>query len=86
MSVIFESRIKAKSNKINDWYIELKDSTDGRIVLCDNLDDYSKKIEEMGSDYGGHIDEVKWFKDDNITQEQYEDVNSQMRKFQDLDK
>ena len=66
--MIFESIIKAKSNKINDWYIELKDSTDGRIVLCENLDDYSKKIEELGLDYDGHINEVKWFKDDNITQ------------------
>ncbi len=85
MSVIFESTIKAKSNKRQDWYIELKDSVDGRIVLCANLDEFSKQIEEMGLDYGGNIDEVKWFKDDNITQEQYEDVNSQMRKFQELE-
>ena len=45
--------------------------------------DFAKKIEELGSSYNGQIDEVKWFQDDNITQEQYSEVNAGMRKHQD---
>ena len=42
----------------------------------------SKKIEEFGSLYNGQIDQVKWFQDENITEEQYSEVNAGMRKYQ----
>jgi len=82
MSVIFEARIKTRGNGPHDWFIELKDTVDGRIENCENLEEFSKKIEELGTDYGGKIDEVKWFQDENVTDEQYSEINAGMRKFQ----
>ena len=49
---------------------------------CTNLEEISKKIEECGSLYNGQIDQVKWFQDENITEEQYSEVNAGMRKYQ----
>lgn len=82
MSVIFEARIKNRSDEPNDWFIELTDTVDNRTEICADLEEFSKKIEEMGTDYGGRIDEVRWFQDDNITEEQYSEVNAKMRKYQ----
>jgi hypothetical protein len=82
MSVIFEARIKNRSDEPNDWFIELTDTVDNRVEICTDLEDFSKKIEEMGTDYGGRIDEVRWFQDENITDEQYSEVNAKMRKYQ----
>ena len=62
--VIFEATIK--SDGMDGWFIELKDTTDGRVEVCKDLDEFEEKIEAMGDDYGGHIDEVKWFKDDEL--------------------
>ena len=82
MSVIFEARIKNRGESPTDWFIELKDTVDGRTENCDDLEEFAKKIEELGADYGGQIDEVKWSQDDNITEEQYSEVNAKMRKYQ----
>ncbi len=82
MSVIFEARIKSRSDKSYDWFIELTDIIDNKIEICEDLEEFSKKIEEMGFEYGGRIDEVRWFQDDNITEEQYSEVNAKMRKYQ----
>lgn len=79
MSVVFESRIKC--NRIGKVYIELKDLVDGRVEICDDIDDYAKKIEELGSDYGGQIDEVKWFVDDNVPQEEIDKIRISMDKY-----
>jgi len=65
--VVFTSTIKLDDS--GKWFIELKDITDEddiRTEICFDLDEYETKIEEMGADYGGHIDEVKWLKDDNV--------------------
>ena len=83
MSVIFEARIKNRGESPHDWYIELTDTMKNKKEVCDDLEDFAKKIEELGSSYNGQIDEVKWFQDDNITQEQYSEVNAGMRKYQD---
>jgi uncharacterized protein YxeA len=82
MSVIFEARIKNKGEAPHDWYIELTDTVKNKKEVCDDVEDFAKKIEELGSSYNGKIDEVKWFQDDNITQEQYSEVNAGMRKYQ----
>lgn len=87
MSVIFEARIKNKGEGPHDWFIELTDTVINRKEECENLDEFAKKIEEFGSPYNGQIDQVKWFQDENITQEQYSEVNAGMRKYQEeLDK
>ena len=62
--VIFEATIK--NDGAGGWFIELKDTTDGRVEICKDLDEFEEKIETLGDDYGGHVDEVKWFKDDDL--------------------
>ena len=67
MAVVFTSTIKLDDN--DKWFIELRDTTDPedeRVEVCFDLDEFETKIEEMGAEYGGHIDEVKWLKDDNV--------------------
>lgn len=80
MSVIFESRIRC--NRIGEVYIELKDLVDGRVEICDNVDDYALKIEKLGEDYGGHIDEVKWFVDDDVPPAELDKIRLSMSKYQ----
>ena len=82
MSVVFEARIKNRGDSIDDWFIELTDTVSNKKEICNNLEEFSKKIEEFGSAYNGQIDEVKWSKDDNITQDQYSIINAGMRKYQ----
>ncbi len=62
--VIFEATIK--NDGAGGWFIELKDTEDGRVEICKDLDEFEEKIEMMGDDYGGHIDEVRWLKDDDL--------------------
>lgn len=82
MKVIFEARIKNKGEAPHDWFIELTDTVNNKKEECNNLEEFSRKIEEFGALYNGQIDEVKWSKDDNITDEQYSEVNASMRKYQ----
>ena len=64
MGVIFTSTIKMKDDET--WYIELKDMVDNRVELCYDMKEYAEKVEDLGSDYGGNIDSVNWYKDDNV--------------------
>ena len=82
MSVIFESTIKMAEGSNEDWYIELKDTVDNRIEICADLSEYSKKVEELGADYGGNIDEVRWMKDDNIPLPVMDNIRFEMSKLQ----
>jgi hypothetical protein len=82
MSVVFEARIKNRGESPHDWFIELTDIISNKTEVCNNLEEFSKKIEELGAKYNGNIDEVKWSKDDNVTQDQYSDINAGMRKYQ----
>jgi hypothetical protein len=68
MAVVFTSTIKVDESG-KKWFIELVDTTDEenmQAVICSDLDEYETKIEELGAEYGGHIDEVRWLKDDNV--------------------
>jgi len=76
MAVIFESTIKADG--IGGWYIELKDTEDGRVAICKDLQEYEEKIEELGADYGGHIDEVRWNQDTDVTPMMLDEIRLQM--------
>ena len=64
MAVVFEATIKMDDT--DGWYIQLKDTVDGRVESCLNIEELEKKIEEFGLDYGGYVDEVKWLKDDDV--------------------
>jgi hypothetical protein len=51
------------------------------------MDEYSQKIEDFGADYGGHIDEVKWSKDDDIHPSVMDEIRFEMaRQQEDLEK
>ncbi len=79
MAVVFNSTIKLDDN--GKWYIEIKDANDPddiRVDICLDLDEYEKKIEEMGAEYGGHIDEVKWFKDENVLPVVLDEIRAKM--------
>jgi hypothetical protein len=76
MSVIFEATIKMNDNL--EWFIEVKDTVDGRIENCSDLDEFSKKVEELGEDYGGHVDEVRWGKDDNVPEQVIDELRVKM--------
>jgi uncharacterized membrane-anchored protein YjiN (DUF445 family) len=80
VSVIFESVIKINEN--NEWYIELTDTIDARVELCKDLSEYSKKVEELGANYGGNIDEVRWSKADNVPPHIMDTVRFEMSKLQ----
>ena len=62
--VVFEALIR--NDGAGGWLIELKDTQGGRVEICKDLDEFEEKIEEMGEEYGGHIDEVRWLKDDDL--------------------
>ena len=82
MSVIFTSTIKMLDGSDEEWYIELKDMVDSRVINCKNLEEYEQKIEELGQDYGGNIDAVNWYKDANVAEYVMDDVRLQMSKFE----
>jgi len=80
MSVIFKSVIKIDTE--GAWFIELTDTVDGRVELCKNMDEYSQKVQDLGSDYGGNIDEVQWSKDDNVPPNVMNEIREEMAKHQ----
>ncbi len=82
MAVIFESTIKMTDGSNEDWYIELKDTVDNRIEICKDLQEYSKKVEELGADYGGNIDEVRWMKDENVPLPVMDTIRFEMSRLQ----
>jgi hypothetical protein len=80
MGVIFESVIKI--DETGKWFIELTDTVVNRMAVCNDLDEYSRKVEDFGGDYGGHIDEVKWSKDENVPPHTMDEIRLEMSKHQ----
>jgi DNA-directed RNA polymerase subunit F len=76
MAVVFEAKILVDDNE--SWYIELKDTVDGRVVHCQDIEDLEKKVEELGADYGGHVDEVRWMKADDVLPHIMDEIRVQM--------
>jgi len=81
MAVIFTSTIKMDEAGEN-WFIELKDMVDDRVAVCANMEEYVAKVEEFGNDYGGNIDSVNWYKDDNIPEQIMDEIRFEMSKQQ----
>jgi len=65
VAVIFQAKICVNDDG-ETWFIELKDTVDGKIMLCNNLEELETNVEKLGEEYGGHVDEVKWTKEDNV--------------------
>ncbi|AXH15861.1 hypothetical protein [Malaciobacter mytili] len=79
MRIIFEAIVK--ENGIGGWYLEIKDTMSNRVEKCNDLEEFSFTIEKMGEDYGGHIDEVKWQVDSNVTAEHLSEVKAKMANY-----
>lgn len=80
MSLVFESVIKVDEN--NEWFIELTDTSDGRVEICKNMNEYKEKFEKMGEDYGGNVDEVKWSQDANVPPYHIDTIRQEMATLQ----
>ncbi|WP_353662089.1 hypothetical protein [Hydrogenimonas sp. SS33] len=59
----FTSMIKAKP--MGGWVIELTETATGKTVICDTLDEYMEKIEELGMEYGPDM-QVAWSVDPTV--------------------
>ena len=79
MSVIFESTVK--TGKDGGWYIELKDTVQEKIEICKDLKEFEQKIQEMGNDYGGRIDEVKWLNQEGLSPAHMQEVRVAMMEY-----
>lgn len=80
MSLIFESKIKVDEN--NEWFIELTDTSIGRVENCKNMDEYKEKFELLGENYGGNIDQVIWSQDDNVPPYHIDEIRQAMADLQ----
>ncbi len=78
-AIILETVIK--SNPVGRWYLEIRDSEEDRTEICLDLDEYSKKIEDMGAIYGGDV-EVAWSSEENVTQMQINEVRQAMMMYE----
>ncbi len=76
----FESIIKAKP--LGGWYIELTDKQTGMSVVCDTIEEYMTKIEEMGAAYGPDI-EVEWKQGEGVIPAYINEIRGLMQKYQD---
>ena len=79
----FRSVIKGKP--LGGWYIELTETATGETVVCDNLDEYMEKIEQMGEEYGPGM-EVAWSTDPTVEKKMMDayliEIRGLMRKYQ----
>nr|WP_321267994.1 hypothetical protein [uncultured Sulfurimonas sp.] len=80
MGVIFEAVIKVDDTL--NWFIELTDTVVNRTHNCLDMDEFLQKIEDFGADYGGHIDEVKWSKDENVSPQAMDEIRVLMAQHQ----
>jgi len=81
MAVVFTSTIRMDVTG-EKWFIELKDMVDDRVAICHNIEEYSDKVQEFGNDYGGNIDSVNWYKDDNVPVQIMDEIRFEMAKQQ----
>ncbi len=77
--VIFEAVVK--NDKDGGWFIELKDTLDGRVEICQDLKIFEEKIQQMGEEYGGRIDEVKWISHESLTPQNEQKVRVAMMEY-----
>jgi len=79
MAVKFISHVE--QDEIGGWYIKLTDTLEESEVICKDLEEYAKQIEELGGGYGGDI-EVVWTRSQLLTPANYQDLNEKMAELQ----
>lgn len=77
MAVKFISYVDEKSP--GDWFIKLTDTLGEKDIICNNLDEYQKNLEEMADDYGNEI-EVVWNKSKTLSIKSFNDLSEKMEK------
>jgi len=77
MAVVFEAKICVNDDR-ESWFIELKDTVDGKIMLCNTLEELETNVEQLGEEYGGHIDEVRWTKENDVPEIIMDEIRVQM--------
>jgi hypothetical protein len=82
MMVIFEAIIK--NDGLGGWFIELNDTVSNNKAICKNVKELEEKVEDFGSEYGGHVDEIKWIKDDDVSEQCMNEIRIQMEEYRDL--
>ena len=75
MAVKFISYVDQNSD--GKWFIKLTDTLGETSVICKDLEEYEKQIEQMGGEYGNEI-EVQWQKSDILSPSNYQDINEKM--------
>jgi len=75
MAVKFISHVD--QNGVGEWFIKLTDTLEETSVVCNNIDEYANKIEELGGAYGGDI-EVVWTRSNLLTPANYQDLQERM--------
>lgn len=58
---------------IGGWFIRLTDTLSEESIICENLNNFSEKIEEFGLKYAKDI-EVVWSKNSDLTPEHFSEV------------
>lgn len=79
MEVVFEALVK--NDDRGGWLIELKDTVDDRVVICNNLEEFETKIQELGEDYGGKVDQVKWISHEDLSPQNEQKLRVAMIKY-----
>jgi hypothetical protein len=79
MAVKFISHVD--QNAVGEWFIKLTDTLEESSVICKDLEEYEKQIEELGGEYGGDI-EVVWTRAPLLTPANYQDLQDKMAKLQ----
>ena len=75
MAVKFTSYVD--QDGLGNWFIRLTDTLEEKEVICKDIDEYAKKIEELGADYGGEI-EVVWTRSQLLSPANYQDLSDKM--------
>lgn len=77
--VVFEATVK--NDKQGRCFIELKDTVDGRVEVCEDLKIFEETIQKMGENYGGRIDEVKWISHESLSPQNEQKVRVAMMEY-----
>ena len=79
MAVKFISHVD--QNGVGEWFIKLTDTLEESSVICNNIEEYEKQIEEQGAEYGGEI-EVTWTRSNLLSPANYQDLQEKMAELQ----
>jgi len=72
-----------KNDGLGGWFIELIDEQSNKKEICKSIKELEEKIEQMGEDYGGIVDEVEWIKDEDVSEQCMNEIRMEMVEYKD---